>query len=187
MALYPSDRTALFIDGPNLYSATRAAGFQLDYTKLLKYFQKHCKLVRAYYYTALPEDKDEKTRVKPLADWLGFNGFQVITRGMRADDTGQRRYIGSMAVDLAVDAMELAPRLDHAILFTGNGDFVHLVAALQRAGVQVTICSTKKGEIQVASDDLRKQSDSFIDLVDLAAHIGREEGSSERSPAMANS
>ncbi len=174
MTFYPTDRLALFIDGANLYSAARAAGFDIDYKKLLDEFRKRGVLIRAYYYTAVAETEDYSP-IRPLVDWLDYNGFSVVTKPARefTDREGRKRWRGDMGTEIAVDMMELAPRCDHMVLFSGDGDFRPLVAAVQRQGVRVTVVSTIRSQPPMANDDLRRQADAFVDLVDLADIIGR--------------
>src|SRR3954466_12350226 len=160
MTFYPTDRLALFIDGANLYSAAKALGFDIDYRKLLEEFRKRSVLVRAYYYTALVEN-EEYSPIRPLVDWLDYNGYQLVTKPAReyVDSQGRKRWRGDMDVDLAVDMLEISDRVDHVVLFSGDGDFRRLVEAVQRKGVRVTVVSTVKSQPPMASDDLRRQAD----------------------------
>ncbi|BAF87250.1 MULTISPECIES: NYN domain-containing protein [Azorhizobium] len=169
------EKIALFIDGANLYSATKALGFDIDYKRLLKEFQSRGYLLRAFYYTTLVEDQ-EYSSIRPLLDWLDYNGYSVVTKLARefTDSQGRRRVRGNMDIEIAVDAMELAGSLDHIVLFSGDGDFRSLVEALQRKGVRVSVVSTISTQPPLISDDLRRQADVFIDLVDLQAKIGRD-------------
>jgi len=175
MTFYPTDRLALFIDGPNLYSQAKALGFDIDYKKLLDEFRKRGVLIRAYYYTALAESGDDFSPIRPLVDWLDYNGFTMVTKPAReyTDATGRKRWRGDMDVEIAVDMMELAGKADHLVLFSGDGDFRAAVEAVQRKGVRVTVVSTVKSQPPMASDDLRRQCDSFVDLADLGDIIGR--------------
>lgn len=174
MTFYPTDRIALFIDGANLYSAAKALNFDIDYKKLLDEFRKRGVLVRAYYYTAIVEG-DDYSPIRPLVDWLDYNGFTLVTKTAReyTDAQGRRRWRGNMDIEIAVDMLELAGAVDHMVLFSGDGDFRSLVEALQRKGVRVTVVSTVKSQPPMASDDLRRQADTFVDLADLSAIIGR--------------
>ena len=174
MTFYPTDKIALFIDGANLYSAARSLNFDMDYKKLLDEFRKRGVLIRAYYYTALVEDQ-EYSPVRPLVDWLDYNGFAVVTKTAReyTDSTGRKRFRGDMDMEIAVDMMEMAGRADHLVLFSGDGDFRRLVEAIQQKGVRVTVVSTVKSQPPMASDDLRRQCDAFVDLADLSSIIGR--------------
>ena len=174
MTFYPTDRLALFIDGSNLYSAAKGLGFDIDYRKLLEEFRKRGVLVRAYYYTALVED-EEYSPIRPLVDWLDYNGYSLVTKAARqyTDSQGRKRWRGDMDVEIAVDMMEIAPHVDHVVLFSGDGDFRKLVQTVQSKGVRVTVVSTVKSQPPMASDDLRRQADSFVDLQDLATIIGR--------------
>ncbi len=175
MTFYPTDRTALFIDGSNLYSAARALNIDIDYKKLLDEFRKRGVLIRAYYYTAIAEDQDYSP-IRPLVDWLDYNGFTLVTKPARRyteTSTGQSRIKGNMDIEIAVDMLEMAAHLDHAVLFSGDGDFRRLIEAVQRKGVRVTVVSTVRSQPPMASDDLRRQADAFVDLADLVSIIGR--------------
>jgi len=174
MTFYPNDRIALFIDGANLYSASKGLGFDIDYKKLLAEFRTRGVLVRAYYYTALVEDQ-EYSPIRPLVDWLDYNGFSLVTKSAReyTDSQGRKRWRGDMDIEIACDMLEIASHVDHVVLFSGDGDFRRLVESVQRQGVRVTVVSTMKSQPPMASDDLRRQADSFVDLSDLASIIGR--------------
>ncbi len=170
-----SDRIALFIDGANLYATAKSLGFDIDYKRLLKEFQSRGKLVRAFYYTALVEDQ-EYSSIRPLIDWLDYNGFAVVTKPTKefVDALGRRKVKGNMDIELAVHAMEMAEHLDQIILFSGDGDFRSLVEALQRKGVRVSVVSTNSTQPAMIADELRRQADEFIDLIHLMPKIGRD-------------
>ena len=183
MTFYPTDKIALFIDGANLYSAARGLNFDIDYKKLLDEFRRRGVLIRAYYYTALVEDQ-EYSPIRPLVDWLDYNGFTLVTKTAReyVDSQGRKRWRGDMDVDLAVDMMDLAGPADHLVLFSGDGDFRRLVEAIQRKGIRVTVVSTVKSQPPMASDDLRRQADTFVDLADLMSIVGRPRQPQQHSP-----
>ncbi len=172
--IHPDERTAIFIDGANLYSATRALGFDIDYRKLLAEFKQHGRMIRAYYYTALVEDQ-EFSPIRPLVDWLDYNGYTMVTKPAKeyTDATGRRRFKGDMDVELTVDLLQAASFIDHAFLFSGDGDYVAAIEAVQRKGVRVSVVSTVKSNPPMASDELRRAADEFVDLTDLATLVGR--------------
>lgn len=171
---YKDDRLALFIDGANLYAAARALGFDIDYKLLRQEFERRGKLTRAFYYTALLES-EEYSPIRPLVDWLNYNGFNMVTKPAKefTDSMGRRKVKGNMDIELAVDAMELAPRLDHIVLFSGDGDFRPLVESLQRQGLRVSVVSTIRTQPPMIADELRRQADNFIELDALRDIIGR--------------
>jgi uncharacterized LabA/DUF88 family protein len=175
MTFYPNERIGLFIDGANLYSAAKSLDFDIDYRRLLEEFRKRGRLIRANYYTALIES-EEYTPIRPLIDWLDYNGFKVVTKAAKeySDDSGRRRIKGDMDVEIAVDIVEAANYLDHILLFSGDGDFRKVVEAVQRKGVRVSVVSTLKSNPPMASDDLRRQADSFVELAELGKLVGRE-------------
>jgi uncharacterized LabA/DUF88 family protein len=169
-------KLALFIDGANLYSTAKSLGFDIDYKRLLTEFQSRGILVRAFYYTAVTEDQ-EFSSIRPLVDWLDYNGFTVVTKPAKEFDDGQgrRKFKRNMSVELAVDAMELAPHVDQIVLFSGDGDFCSLVEAVQRRGVRVTVVSTIASQPSMISGELRRQADVFTDLLELQSKVSREE------------
>ena len=175
MIFYPTERTALFIDGANLYSAAKALGFDIDYKRLLALFRTKGQMVRALYYTALVEDQ-EYSSIRPLIDWLDYNGYTMVTKPTKefTDASGRRKVKGNMDIELAVDAMELADNLDHLVLFSGDGDFRSLVEALQQKGKRVSVVSTLRTQPPMVADELRRQADQFIDLAELKDDIGRD-------------
>ncbi len=176
LGLREQEKTAFFIDGANLYKAARNLGFDIDYKNLLAKAQAGCQLVRASYYTAIQEDRDQDySPLRPLVDWLDYNGYTMVTKITRefTDQQGRKRYKGSTDIELVVDMMQLADRLDHIIIFSGNGDFRRVIEAIQAKGVRVSVVSTVKSAPPMASDELRRQADSFIDLADLEKIIGR--------------
>ena len=180
---YKDDRLALFIDGSNLYAAARALGFDIDYKLLRQEFERRGKLVRAFYYTALLET-EEYSPIRPLVDWLNYNGFTMVTKPAKefTDAMGRRKVKGNMDIELAVNAMELAPRLDHIVLFSGDGDFRPLVESLQRQGVRVSVVSTIRTQPPMIADELRRQADNFIELDALRDIIGRPPRETPREP-----
>ena len=181
--LHPTQRIALFIDGSNLYATARALGFDIDYKRLLKLFSSKAQLVRAFYYTALLDDQ-EYSPIRPLVDWLDYNGYTLVTKPAKefTDAAGRRRHKGNMDIEIAVDMMSMAPRLDHAILFSGDGDFRRLAEAVQAQGVRVSVVSTLRTQPAMVADELRRQADQFIDLADLAVSIMREVSNDAQEP-----
>ena len=175
MHFYPQERVALFIDGANLYSAARSLGFDIDYKRLLALFRTKGQLVRALYYTALAEDQ-EYSSIRPLVDWLDYNGYTLVTKPTKefTDAMGRRKIKGNMDIELAVDAMELAEHVDEMVLFSGDGDFRSLVESVQRRGVRVTVVSTISSQPPMVADELRRQADIFLDIVELQGKIGRD-------------
>ena len=171
------ERIALFIDGANLYATAKSLGFDIDYKRLLREFQSKGTLIRAFYYTALIEDQ-EYSSIRPLIDWLDYNGYAVVTKPTKefVDSLGRRTVKGNMDIELAVDAMEMAEHIDHMVLFSGDGDFRSLVEAVQRKGVRVSVVSTVSTQPSMVADELRRQADEFIDLTSLMPRIGRDPG-----------
>ncbi len=176
MHFSPNERTALFIDGANLYSASRNLGFDVDYRNLLTFFRKQTNVLRAYYYAAVLET-EEYSPLKPLTDWLAYNGYTLVTKPARefTDATGRRRVKGNMDIELAIDMLELSPKIDHAVLFSGDSDFRRLVEAVQRRGVRVSVVSSIKTSPPMVADELRRQADQFLELAEIGQEFTRRQ------------
>ena len=188
MNFYPEERVALFIDGSNLYAAARALNFDIDYKRLLTFFSQKCRLIRAFYYTAMVEDQ-EYSPIRPLVDWLDYNGYTMVTKPTKefTDSAGRRKIKGNMDIELAIDVMEMAAKLDHVVLFSGDGDFRRLVDAVQRQGCRVSVVSTVRSQPPMVADELRRQADIFIELQQLQRDIQRTGGPSQNNaPAPAD-
>jgi uncharacterized LabA/DUF88 family protein len=180
-----SNKIALFIDGANLFAMAKTLGFDVDYRRLLKEFESRATLVRAFYYTTIIEDQ-EYSSIRPLIDWLDYNGYSVITKPTKEfiEVDGRRRVKGNMHIELAVDAMEMSEHIDEVVLFSGDGDFRPVVEAVQRRGVRVTVVSTISTQPAMIADELRRQADVFLDLRELQPRIARDPV--ERLPATAD-
>jgi uncharacterized LabA/DUF88 family protein len=173
--LSTSEKTVVFIDGANLYATARGLDFDIDYKKLLALFREKSNLVRAYYYTVLIEDQ-EYSPIRPLVDWLDYNGYTLVTKPAKdfTDSTGRRRIRNSIDVDLAVDMIEIAERVDHVVLFSGDSGYRRLIEAVQRRGARVTVVSTTASNTAFVADELRRQADRFLDVRELRGEIARE-------------
>jgi uncharacterized LabA/DUF88 family protein len=174
---FSANKIALFIDGANLYATSRSLGFDIDFKRLLQEYESRGTLLRALYYTATIEDQ-EYSAIRPLIDWLDYNGYTVVSKPAKEfdDGEGRRKVKRSMSIELVVDALELSNHIDHIVLFSGDGHFRSLVKAVQRRGVHVTVVSTPS----MIDDELRRQADVFTDLVELKSKIGRSAPSEPR-------
>src|ERR1700754_4782596 len=177
MLFYPQEKIAIFVDGANLYGAAKGLQFDIDYKRLLELFARKGVLVRAFYYTALAEEQ-EFSPLRPLIDWLDYNRFTVGTKPLKenTDCQRRRRVKGNMDIELAIDVMEMAERVDHVVIFSGDGDFRKLVEAVQRKGRRVSVVSTIRTSPPMVADELRRQADNFIELDELKSQIARDGG-----------
>lgn len=187
MNLKKEERTCLFIDGSSLYSTSRGLGFDVDYKKLLDFFTSQTHIIRAYYYAAIL-DTEDYSPLKPLTDWLSYNGYFLVTKPARefTDSTGKRRVKGNMEIEIAVDMMEMAPHIDHAILFTGDSDFRRVVEAVQRQGTRVSVVSSMRSSPPLIGDDLRRQADNFMELATIANNFTRRQQTENQRPRTNN-
>ncbi|MEM6603746.1 MAG: NYN domain-containing protein [Pseudomonadota bacterium] len=188
--LYEEEKVSIFIDGANLYGAAKSLNLDIDYRRLKQQFARFGRLVRIYYYTAIMDDA-EYSPVRPLVDWLDYNGYNLVTKPIReyVDSAGRKKYKGSMDIDLAVDAMLAADYVDHIMIFSGDGDYRCLVEGLQRKGCRVSVISTIVTQPPMIADELRRQADMFIELNDLRSYVERPSnhaGSTRTAPQKNN-
>ena len=185
MNFNPQERIALFIDGSNLFAAAKALDFDIDYKRLLKFFSSQGRLIRSFYFTALLEDQ-EYSPIRPLVDWLDYNGYTMVTKSAKEfiDSAGRKKIKGNMDIELAVDMIEMADSIDHAVIFSGDGDFRCLVEAAQRKGARVSVVSTIRSQPSMVADELRRQADVFVDLFDLRSDIERSIQHREEPPVI---
>ena len=187
MTFYAQERLGLFIDGANLHAAARALHFDIDFKRLRDHFASKGRLIRAFYYTALL-DEQEYSPIRPLVDWLDYNGYTMVTKRTKefTDATGRRRIKGNMDIELAIDMLEMADKLDHVVLFSGDGDFRRLIEAVQRRGLRATVVSTLRSQPPMVADELRRQADTFVELQSLQDAIARPPRAAGTQPALAD-
>jgi len=118
----------------------------------------------------------EYSPIRPLVDWLDYNGYSVVTKPTKEFTdavTGRRKIKGNMDIEIAVDIMNMSGLINHVVLFSGDGDFRSLVEAVQRKGCRVTVISTMATKPPMVADDLRRQADMFVEILELRDVIGR--------------
>ncbi|WP_298914125.1 NYN domain-containing protein [uncultured Algimonas sp.] len=180
MTFHPGEKIAIFIDGANFYSTVKSLDFDIDYKSLLTHFSAKGRLIKAFYYTALREN-DDFSPLRPLLDWLDYNGFHIVTKKAKTytDRDGRTRIKGDMDIEITVGMLDLAPHVDHILLFSGDGDFRAAVEAVQKQGVRVSVVSSMAVKPSLLADELRRQADHFIEIDDLEREVGRP----KREPA----
>ncbi len=174
MTFYPDEKLAIFIDGANFYGTAKSLDFDIDYKSLLSFFSAKGRMIKAFYFTALREN-DDFSPLRPLLDWLDYNGFHIVTKPAKTftDRDGRTRIKGDMDIEITVKMLELAPHVDHILLFSGDGDFKAAVEAVQKLGVRVTVVSSLAVKPSLLADELRRQADHFIEIDDLEREVGR--------------
>jgi len=174
MIFYPEEKIAVFIDGANLYATARSLDMEIDYRRLKDFFAQRGRLVRAFYYTAIMDDQ-EYSPLRPLIDWLDYNGYTLVTKPLKefTDDTGRRKVKGNMDIEMAVDMLAMAERTDHIVLMSGDGNFRRLIEAVQGKGVRITVISSNSTHPSMVADELRREADQFVELKSLRDQIGR--------------
>jgi uncharacterized LabA/DUF88 family protein len=169
-------KLALLIDGSHLIAVARNLSLSIDYKRLLTEFQSRGAVMRALYYHLATSEDEEYSSIRPLIDWLDYNGYTVVSKVTKEfiDAGGHRKLKGNMNVELAVQAMVLSDQVDEIVLFAGDGNFRRVVEAVQRRGVHVTVVSTISTQPPMIADELRRQADSFLDLAEVRSAVSRD-------------
>lgn len=175
MHFFPQERILLLINGPSLHGTARALDLDIDFKKLLGIFRERARVIRAIYYAVIPEG-EEFVAVRRLTDWLNYNGYTIVnkSRGETLDSTGRRRVNGRVDLEIAVDAMRMADSIDHFVLFACDADYSYLIEALKDRGKRVTVVSTMQTQPSMVADSLRRSTDEFLDLANIADDIRRD-------------
>jgi uncharacterized LabA/DUF88 family protein len=161
-----SKNVAVFIDVANLYYAARGQDVDVDYVALLKHATKGRDLIRAYAYSGLdPENENQRK----FLDFLSKNGYKVVHKDIRK--FGDGRVKANLDIELVVDLFRLAPRMDIAVVISGDGDFASAIRALQDIGVRCEVISFRPN----TSSDLIAVADEFTDIMKIIG-IGRKKG-----------
>ncbi|ADC89276.1 protein of unknown function DUF88 [Thermocrinis albus DSM 14484] len=175
------ERVVIFIDGSNLFHAIRYLNIKIDYSKLVEFLREDRKLVRAYFYGAVPQERDVKRntpewesllRQRRFLEELSLMGIKVKTAPLRKLPTGE--YLEKeVDIMLATDMLSMAYMnvYDTAILVSGDSDFSYTVEEVQRIGKRVENASFRK----TSSYLLRKICDRFILLDDYVDRFIMEE------------
>lgn len=175
MLIESHGRAVVLIDGANLFQTAKSLQFDIDFKKFRAFIAAETDVLRFCYYTAMVDD-EQQNPLRPLVDFLSYNGFKVVTKLAKdfTDSTGVRRMRGNMDMEIAIGALEAASYVDHVILFSGDGDFAPVVEALQRRGIFVTVVSSTATKPAFAADELRRTADQFIELERFKVHIERD-------------
>lgn len=174
----------VLIDGSNLYEGARSSRITIDYARLLDLLNDDGLLLRAYYFTALM-DKTIESPVRKTVDWLSHNGYICVTKEAKEypvvenyieDGHVRSRTVkklkGNVDIEIATYAFTMSARLKltELWLFSGDGDFTLMVKEIQETYAMKVYVVSATGMV---SNDLRRQADKYINLMDIADDIRR--------------
>lgn len=154
--LYRKQRIGVFVDVQNLYySARNVYKSKVDFRSILTEAIKGRSLIRAIAYVIRADVKDEEN----FFDALKNLGYEVKEKDLQVFYGGAKK--GDWDIGIAMDLIELAPKLDTVILVSGDGDFVPLVRHLKHAlGCFVEVMAFGKS----SSQKLIEEADLYLDL-----------------------
>ena len=162
-------RVGIFVDVANIFYASLDAEREIDYPALLAHTTKGRELVRAYAYTGLDPENEAQ---KKFHRFLGESGYRVVAKEVRRFKDGAMK--ANLDIELVVDLMRLAPRLDVAVIVAGDGDYAPAIRAIMDMGVRVEVICFRRN----TSKDLLDVADSFEEISEIATVKGRSNRSS---------
>lgn len=172
----------IFIDASNLWAAQKAKGRFLDYGKVISHIQRrwNAKEIRVFYYTAYPADGTRSYSLDGRHKFYTFlkKGLGFVVRkkelkriGVSGEGGETIEEKGNMDVEMTIDALHNINRYDVAVLFSGDSDFLALIAYLRRRGKKVYIFSSKNN----VSQELRTGGDGYVDVLGIQEDIWGKE------------
>ena len=166
----PLEKIAIFIDGANLNAmAYDQLRVKIDFAKLLNYFGRNGLILRAFYYLAT--DTVDRSKL-PFLAWLGRNGYQVVTKPMKEFDDGTQK--GNLDIEIAIDMLELADKVDRVVLVSGDGDFAPLLKRVGSKGARTQVVAYWGHGEGGTAPELLEAADTFTELQDIIRLISRE-------------
>ena len=148
-------RIGVFVDVQNLYySAKHLYNAKVDFSKVLNQVVRGRKLIRSIAYVIQAESMAENSFFEALEKI----GFEVKSKDLQIFFGGAKK--GDWDVGIAMDIIELAPKLDTIVLISGDGDFVPLLSHARSAGCKVEAAAFSRS----ASSMLKDVVSEFYDL-----------------------
>ena len=151
-------RLAIFVDVPNILYAAERSQVNLDWGKVAEFLSQGRTLVRAVAYAPISDDpsarRENERFVVPFMD----KGYRIVTKELKRFTGGSVK--ANFDVELAMDILTMADRLDVIVLVSGDGDFRRLLEIVGSRGVRVEVMAFG----QSTSRDLREAADRYIDM-----------------------
>lgn len=153
---HPEQRVGVFVDVSNLYYSARALyKRKVNFGEVLRVALAGRKLIRAIAYVVTAGGLEEEGFYKALSK----AGYEIKSKDLQVFYGGAKK--GDWDIGIAMDAIELAPKLDTIIIVSGDGDYIPLVQHLKRAmSCKVEIVAFSKS----SSSRLMEEADDFTDL-----------------------
>jgi len=155
-SLYKEQRVGVFVDVQNLYYSARFIyKTKVNFLAILNEAVRGRNLIRAIAYVIKADVKDEENFFEALKSF----GYEVRAKDLQVFYGGAKK--GDWDVGIAMDMIELAPKLDAVVLVSGDGDFVPLIKHVKHAlGCYVEVMAFGKS----CSQKLIEEADNFIDI-----------------------
>ena len=153
---YENQRVGVFVDVQNMYySAKNLYNAKVNFANILKAAVGNRSLIRAIAYVIKADVKEEQN----FFDALDKIGFEVKAKDLQIFAGGAKK--GDWDIGLAMDTIELAPKLDTIVIVSGDGDYVPLVHHLRHAlGCRIEVIAFGKS----GAASLKEACDLFTDI-----------------------
>lgn len=155
-------RLGIFVDVPNILYAAERSGVTVNWEKVSDYLAKGRTVVRAMAYAPISDDPAARREAERFVVPFMDKDYRIVTKPLKRFTGGGVK--ANFDVELAIDILTMADRLDVIALVSGDGDFRRLVEIVGSRGVRVEVMAFG----QSTSHDLREVADRYIDI---AAHV----------------
>ncbi|MEX2239010.1 MAG: NYN domain-containing protein [Dehalococcoidia bacterium] len=158
-------RVGVFVDVPNIiYTADRLRA-RIDFGKLLDILSAGREMVRASAYAPISDDPTQALETQRFVQPFVDRGYKIVTKPLKRFADGSIK--ANFDVELAMDVLIMADRLDVVCLVSGDGDFRRLVELVESKGVRVEVVAFA----QSTAAELRTSADEFIEMGSILPRI----------------
>ncbi|MEX2374655.1 MAG: NYN domain-containing protein [Dehalococcoidia bacterium] len=150
-------RVAVFVDVPNVIYGFEGDGV-LNMGKLLDLITDGRDLVRATAYSPVSDDPREPVEQQRFVAPFVPHEYRIVTKPLKRFSDGSIK--GNFDVEMAVDMVLMADRVDIISIISGDADFARAVEVVQQKGVRVEVVAFAGS----TSIELRALADRYIEL-----------------------
>jgi len=137
------------------YSARNLYNSKVNFAYILNQAVKGRSLIRAIAYVIKADIKEEQN----FFDALSSIGYEVKAKDLQTFIGGAKK--GDWDIGIAMDSIELAPKLDTIVIVSGDGDFLELIKHLKYAlGCRIEVMAFGRS----CSSKTKEEADNFTDM-----------------------
>ena len=151
-------RVGVFVDVPNIVYAAERIGVDIDWGRVLHYLSRDRHVVRASAYAPVSDDRFQRIELQKFVEPFYKLPYRILTKPLKRFGNGEIK--ANFDVELAIDVITMADRLDIVCLVSGDGDFRRMVELVQSKGVRVEVVAFSSS----TAGELRAVCDEYIDF-----------------------